>query len=61
MGFSMQEYWRGLPFPTPEDLLNPETEPIYLESPGWVGRFFTTSATWEAHKHTPRKRLISHN
>ena len=23
MGFSMQEYWRGLPFPSPEDLPNP--------------------------------------
>ena len=27
MGFSRQEYWSGLPFPTPGDLSNPETEP----------------------------------
>ena len=27
MGFSRQEYWKGLPFPSPEDLLNPEIEP----------------------------------
>ena len=27
MGFSRQEYWSGLPFPSPEDLPNPETEP----------------------------------
>ena len=27
MGFSRQEYWSGLPFPSPEDLLNPGTEP----------------------------------
>ena len=26
MGFSRQEYWSGLPFPSPEDLPNPGTE-----------------------------------
>ena len=56
MGFSMQEYWRGLPFPTSEDLLNPGTEPIYLESAAWAGRFFTTSATWVAHPTLPPKK-----
>ena len=30
MGFSRQEYWSGLPFPSPEDLPDPGTEP---ESP----------------------------
>ena len=30
MEFSRQEYWSGLPFPTPGDLPEPETEP---ESP----------------------------
>ena len=30
MGFSRQEYWGGLPFPSPGDLPNPEIEP---ESP----------------------------
>ena len=30
MGFSREEYWSGLPFPTPGDLPNPRTE---LESP----------------------------
>ena len=30
MGFSRQEYWSGLPFPYPEDLPNPETEPRCL-------------------------------
>ena len=29
MGFSRQEYWSGLPFPSPEGLLNPETEPRF--------------------------------
>ena len=27
MGFSKQEYWSGLPFPSPGDLPNPGTEP----------------------------------
>ena len=27
MGFSRQEYWRGLPFPFPGDLPNPRIEP----------------------------------
>ena len=30
MGFSRQEYWSGLPFPSPGNLPNPEIE---LESP----------------------------
>ena len=27
MGFSRQEYWSGLPFPSPGDLLDPGVEP----------------------------------
>ena len=27
MGFSRQGYWSGLPFPSPEDLPDPEIEP----------------------------------
>ena len=30
LGFFKQEYWSGLPFPSPGDLPNPETEPRYL-------------------------------
>ena len=29
MGFSRQEYWRGLPFPSPGDLPNPGIEPRF--------------------------------
>ena len=32
MGFPRQEYWRGLPFPPPGDLLNPEIESMSPES-----------------------------
>ena len=28
VGFSRQEYWSGLPVPSPEDLPNPGIEPI---------------------------------
>ena len=28
MGFSRQEYWSGLPFPSPGDLPNPEIKPV---------------------------------
>ena len=48
MGFSRQEYWTGLPCPLPGDLSNPGIEPTSLMSPVLVGRFFITSATWEA-------------
>ena len=27
MGFSRQEYWNGVPFPSPEDLSDPGIEP----------------------------------
>ena len=47
MGFSRQEYWSGLPFPSPEDLSDPEIEPVSLASPALAGGFFTTNATWE--------------
>ena len=48
MGFSGQEYWNGLPFPSPGHLPNPGIEPASLMSPALAGGFFTTSATWEA-------------
>ena len=49
MGFSRQEYWRGLPWLPPEDLLDPGNELTSLMSPALAGRFFTTCTTWEAH------------
>ena len=33
IGFSRQEYWSGLPFPSPRDLPNPGMEPASLISP----------------------------
>ena len=39
MGFSRQEYWSGLPFPSPGDLPDPQIEPT---SPALAGTFFMT-------------------
>ena len=44
MEFSRQQYWSGLPFPSPRDLPNTGTESESLMSPVLAGWFFTTSA-----------------
>ena len=46
MAFPRQEYWSGLPFPSPGDLPNPETE---SSSPGLADGFFPLS-----HQGSPR-------
>ena len=38
MGFSRQEYWSGLPFPSAGDLSDPGIEPTWVSCT--VGRFF---------------------
>ena len=48
IGFSKQEYWKGLPCPPLGDLPDPGIEPMSHRSPAMAGRFFTTNATWEA-------------
>ena len=48
MGFSRQEHWSGLPCSPPADLPDLGIEPRSLMSPALAGRFFTTSAIWEA-------------
>ena len=64
VGFSRQEYWSGLPFPSPRDLPNPGIEP---RSPSTPGRLFTVWATREAHclkaeavmkKNTERRKIF---
>ena len=47
MGFFRQEYWSGLPFPSPGELPYPGIKPMFLLSPALAGSFFTTSTTWE--------------
>ena len=53
MGFSKQEYWTGLPFPTPGDLPNPGIKPV---SPALQANFLSTEQSgklldleWERH------------
>ena len=51
-GFSRQEHWRGLSFPSSRHLLNPAREPA---SPGLAGRSFTTEpqGKWKAPNAVP--------
>ena len=50
MEFTRQEYWSGLPFPSPGNLPDPGIEPV---SPALAGRFFTAEP--------PRKPTFQHN
>ena len=51
MGFFRQEYWSGLPFPTPGDLPDPGIKPMF---PALAGGFFTTEPPGK-----PQQLLIS--
>ena len=44
VGFPRQEYWSGLPFPSPGDLPDPGMERISLASPALAGGFYTAEA-----------------
>ena len=46
MVFSRQEYWSGLPFPSPGDFPNPGIEPA---SPALAGGFFTIETPGKPH------------
>ena len=48
MGFSRQEYWSGLPFPSSRYLPDLGIEPGSVMSPELAGGFFTTSTTRKA-------------
>ena len=48
MELSTQEYWNGLPFPSPGDLPDPRMEPT---SPPLAGGFFTTE-----HQGSPKNK-----
>ena len=59
MGFPRQEYWSGLPLPSPGDLSAPGIEPA---SPALADSFFTTEAPGmeirEGKKH--KKKPLPH-
>ena len=57
MGFSRQEYWSGLPFPSPEDPPGPGLEPT---SPTLAGDFFTLSLVRSLFRMIPRPGSLSY-
>ena len=46
--FSRQEYWSGLPYPSPGDFADPRIKPVCLASSALAGGLFTNWATREA-------------
>ena len=44
-GILQEQYWSGLPFPSPGELPDPGIEPTSLTSLALAGGFFITSAT----------------
>ena len=52
MESSRQEYWSGLPFPTPGDHPNSGVEPV---SPALAGGFFTTEPPGKPRVSSPRR------
>ena len=64
MGFPRQEYWNGLPFPSPGDFPNPGIQP---RSPALASRFFCTEPPGKSHiylynyQHTQDTELFHHS
>jgi len=53
MLFFRQEYWRGLSFPSPQDLPKPGIKPA---SPDLTGRFFTAEPPGKAYLRFKKKK-----
>ena len=49
MGFPRQEYWSGLPFPSPGGLPDPGIKPMSPLSPALADGFFTTEPPGKPH------------
>ena len=47
MGFLRQEYWSGLPFPSPGDVPNPGTKPGFPALQAIIVFSHITKAMWE--------------
>ena len=62
LGFSRQEYWSGLLFPTPVNLPNPGMELATLASLALTGEFFYHCASQEAlYLNKYSQKLQGHN
>ena len=64
--FPRQEYWNGLPFPTPRDLPDPGIKPVCLASPPLAAGLFTNAPTRKPYNdnwciHVPLGILICFN
>ena len=57
MGFPRQEYWNGLPFPSPGDIPSPGMEPT---SPELAGGFFTTEPPGKPMPYLPPSKSSYH-
>ena len=55
MVFPTQEYWSGLPFPTPGDLPDPGIE--LAMSPALAGRFFTIEPSGKPKECQKEKKV----
>ena len=49
MGFPRQEYWSGLPFPSPGNLPKQGIEPTSSAAPTWASGFFTSELPRKPH------------
>ena len=59
MGFSRQEYWRGLPCLPPGDLSDPGIKPASLAAPALAGRFFTAEPSGKPFPHHSTRRFFN--
>jgi len=48
VGFFRQEYWRGLPFPSPANLSNPSIQPVSRVSPALQADSFLAEPSGKA-------------
>jgi len=55
MGFPRQEYWSGLPFPSPEDLPDPEIKPMSL---ALIGGLFATEPPGKPIQHSRKGKIM---
>ena len=51
MGFFRQEYWSGLPVPSPGDLPDPGIEAMSPVSPALQANSLSTELFWRAHQN----------
>ena len=58
MEFSRQEYWSGLPCPSPGDLPDPGIEPVSPVSPALAGGFFTSVPPGKLPSRDTRYSLV---